>query len=331
MAVASPSPVGRMARSSRRDARPRGNGARRAPEAAKPLAPETPSSAPGGRARARARTARSRLVGLRRRVERRVPALEREKRPARPRADPRTTAALARAARPPCGEVRPRAGCSAVSRCQTSALRCDLVRLGVRKHRSVASAVSSPVSSRASPKGRLATRPPTQPAHAPNARSIESSAEPTSDTGSPPSVPHGPKPLAGRARRPERVPLSFADPLWDKPVAFPSRAPAPGTPRAGGDRLAVSEPSRSGPSPPAGPTAATPGGARREWLRCPLRSPEPVRGSHARHRDDRAIYATGLGGARPSAPAVPEPGPRRALRRPGRLIPKTGISRRRAG
>ena len=32
-----------------------GNGARRAPEAAKPLAPETPSSAPGGRARARAR------------------------------------------------------------------------------------------------------------------------------------------------------------------------------------------------------------------------------------------------------------------------------------
>jgi hypothetical protein len=164
---------------------------------------------------------------------------------------------------------------------------------------------------RGDPSTKPATRSPTQPAHASERPAASSQRpEPTSDTGSPPGVPRPAEAPRRAGAPPERLPLSFTDPLWDKPVALPSRAQAPGAPPAGEDRLVVSEPDALRPEPvrPA-PTAATPTTAT------PARAvPLPAALAGPRAPEVARAVATigpstpvGAHKPQPSAPAVPEP------------------------
>ncbi len=156
-----------------------------------------------------------------------------------------------------------------------------------------------------------ATRPPTRPARASERPAASSHGqEPTSDTGSPPSVSRAAEAPRRAGVPPERLPLSFTDPLWDEPVALPSRAPAPAAPRVDGDRRAVSEPDALRPEParPA-PTAATPTTAtpaRAVALPAALAGP---RSAEVARAVATIAPSTPLASEapRPSAPAVPEP------------------------
>jgi hypothetical protein len=164
--------------------------------------------------------------------------------------------------------------------------------------------------SRGAPTAKLATKPPTRAAEQPAGASERppvprDSPEPMSDTGPRPSLPHPAEPPRTAGAPPERVPLTFTDPLWDEPVALPSRAPAPAAPRAGGHRRAVTEPDALRPEParPA-PTTAT-----RERVAPPLPALAGPRSPEAAGPAGTIGPSATLGSEtrRPSDPAVPEP------------------------
>lgn len=155
------------------------------------------------------------------------------------------------------------------------------------------------------------TRPPTQPTGASERPAVPShSREATSDTGSPPSIPHAAEPPRTMGAPPERVPLSFTDPLWDELVALPPRAPATDAPPAPEKRTAVSGPDalRREPDRPA-PTAATPTTAtpaRAVALPAALAGPRSAEVARA-IATIAPSTPLALEAPRPSAPAVPEP------------------------